>query len=388
MDREELGRDSRAKVRGANVPALSIVHVLGSLEVGGAEQVAVNLASEQVKAGHAVYVVSLHTGAWGPHKQSFEKAGATVVNIPKRGPTLDPSLIVRLAAYVRRVKADIVHTHNPPPLVYGAPAARLAGVPCVHTKHGANVASKRSSLLRRVTSQLTTVVVGVSAETARQACAQGEANPATVQVIDNGINVEQYARNADVGLSVRDELGIPRDAVVVGTVGRMVPAKNQVLLVRAMAELVSPNVQLVIVGDGPLRADVEAAREACLNKQYMHLLGRRLDVVRLMSGFDVFALSSDTEGLPMVLPESMACSLPIVATAVGGIPGVVENGRDGLIVPPGDEPALREAIRRLVTDAGLRETMGRAANQSATQRYSAYAMHAKYENLYVSLLPR
>lgn len=388
MDREELGRESRAKVRGANTPALRIVHVLGSLEVGGAEQVAVNLASEQVKAGHAVYVVSLHTGVWGPHKQSFEKVGAIVVNIPKLGPTLDPSLVVRLAAYVRRVKADIVHTHNPPPLVYGAPAARLAGVPCVHTKHGANVASKRSSLLRRVASRLTTVVVGVSAETARQACAQGEANPATVQVIDNGINVEQYARDANVGFSVRDELGIPRDAVVVGTVGRMVPAKNQALLVRAMAELVSPNVQLVIVGDGPLRAEVEAAREACVNKQYVHLLGRRLDVVRLLSGFDVFALSSDTEGLPMVLPESMACSLPIVATAVGGIPGVVRNGEDGFVVPPRDETALREAIRRLVTDAGLRETMGRAANQSATQRYSAYAMHAAYENLYVSLLPR
>jgi glycosyltransferase involved in cell wall biosynthesis len=292
-----------------------------------------------------------------------------------------------LAAYLRRVNADVVHTHNPHPVIYGAPAARLARVPCVHTKHGANVASKRSSLLRRVTSRLSTVVVGVSAETARQACAQGEATKSRVQVIDNGINVEQYARDSAVGLSVRDELGIPRDAVVVGTVGRMVAAKNQVLLVRAMATLVSPSVHLVIVGDGPLRGDVESAREACEGKHYIHLLGRRLDVVRLLSAFDVFALSSDTEGLPMVLPESMACSLPIVATAVGGIPGVVNQGKDGFVVPPGDESALRDAIQTLVTDDALRETMGKAASESAAQRYSAYAMHAKYEALYVSLLP-
>lgn len=387
MLRDELGRVSQAEVGGVHaVRPLRIVHVLGSLEVGGAEQVAVNLANEQVKAGHVVQVVSLHTGAWGPHRESFEAVGAKVVNIPKRGPTLDPTLVLRLAAHLRRVKADVVHTHNPHPVIYGAPAARLARIPCVHTKHGANVASKRSSLLRRLSSRLATVVVGVSAETARQACAQGEAEASAVQVIDNGINVERYARDDAARLAVRDELGIPTGAVVVGTVGRMVPAKNQVLLVKAMAPLVGPNVHLVIVGDGPLRADVEAARAACERPQYIHLLGRRLDVVRLLSGFDVFALSSDTEGLPMVLPEAMACSLPVVATSVGGIPGVIEEGKDGFVVPPQNESALRDSIARLVNDSSLRETMGNAARINANQRYSARAMHAKYESLYASLL--
>lgn len=387
MLRDDLGPVSQTEARGAQAfKPLRIVHVLGSLEVGGAEQVAINLANEQVEAGHEVTVVSLHTGAWGPHRQSFEAVGARVVNIPKRGPTLDPTLVVRLAAYLRRVNTDVLHTHNPHPVIYGAPAARLARIPCVHTKHGANVASKRSSLLRRVSSRLATVVVGVSAETARQACAQGEATTSTVRVIDNGINVEKYARDEAARVSVRDELGIPRDAVVVGTVGRMVPEKNQALLVRAMSPIVGPNVHLVIVGDGPLRAEVEAARSVCESKQHIHVLGRRLDVVRLLSGFDVFALSSDSEGLPMVLPESMACSLPVVATAVGGIPGVIQDGKDGFVVPPQNEEALRDAILRLVNDSSLRQTMGQAACASAEQRYSARAMHTKYEALYMSLL--
>jgi glycosyltransferase involved in cell wall biosynthesis len=225
----------------------------------------------------------------------------------------------------------------------------------------------------------------VSAETARQASAQGEAK-GEVHVIENGIPLGAFAPNAQLRAEVRRELGIPASACVVGTVARLSEVKNQPLLVRAMGPLLGPEVRLVLVGDGPFRPQVEQAIANLPSPEFVHLLGQRLDVPRVLTSFDIFALSSDSEGLPMVLPEAMACALPVVSTSVGGIPDVVADGKNGYLVPKGDEAQLRQRLSSLIGDPNKRSEFSASARVDALERRSSETMHQRYMELYRSLV--
>jgi len=367
---------------------LNIVHVLGSFQIGGAEQVALNLAAGQVELGHNVHVVSLAAGRDGPHAEGFRRIGAQIHKVPKRGPTIDPSLPIRLALLFRRLRADLAHSHNPQPVIYAAPAALIARIPLVHTKHGENPDTRRSELLRRYASRLASVFVAVSRQTALQAEQQGEVAVGKAVVIENGIDLDAFARNAVARAAVRSELGIPPGARVVGTVGRLAAIKNQPLLVRATAPLLGPDRHLVIVGDGPHRDVIEAEVQRLGKGAFTHLLGQRTDVHRLLPAFDLFVLTSDSEGLPMVIPEAMACELPIVSTDVGGISDVVEVGRTGFLVPKGDDLVLKARIERLIGDESLLHDMGTRARELCLARYSSRSMRDRYLEKYFETVGR
>jgi glycosyltransferase involved in cell wall biosynthesis len=148
-----------------------------------------------------------------------------------------------------------------------------------------------------------------------------------------------------------------------------------------MAPLLSSTVRLVIVGDGDHRAQVEAAVAALPDPRWVVMTGRRMDVPKLVHAFDVFALSSKTEGLPLVVPEAMAAELPIIATAVGGLPSVIDEGETGLLVPV-DEAALASALARLAGDRELAKAMGKRAREVALARYSHDRMVDAYLELY------
>lgn len=357
----------------------SIVHVLSSFGVGGQERVALDLAIGQRARGHAVAVLSLAPPPDGPMAEEFAAAGVAVGRVPKR-PGVDPTLVPRLYVELRRLRAEVVHTHNPLPLIYGAPAARLARAAAIHTKHGVNPGGRGQRLLRRAAAALAHAFVAVSDTTAAQARAQRDAPLARLHTIPNGIRLDRYAPDPEARAAARVELGLG-DAWVVGTVGRFDGYKNQALLVRAMAPLLSSRVRLVIVGDGEGRPDVEAAVAALPEPRWVVMTGRRMDVPRLVHAFDVFALSSKSEGLPLVVPEAMAAGLPIVTTAVGGLPGVVDEGETGLLVPV-DEAALAAALARLEGDRERARAMGARAREVALARYSADRMVEAYLELY------
>jgi glycosyltransferase involved in cell wall biosynthesis len=369
-------------------PSLKIAHVLSSLEIGGAEQVALNLAAGQVELGHEVHVVSLAGGPDGPHAAGFRKTGVQVHRLPKLGPTVDPSLPLRLAWLFRRLRVDIVHSHNPQPVIYAAPAARLARIPLVHTKHGENPDSPRGAALRRYASRLASVFVAVSRQTALDAEQQGEVAVGRAVVIENGIDLGAFAPNAAARAMVRAELAVPPDARVIGTVGRMDAIKNQPLLVRATAPLLGPDLHLVIVGDGPHREAVEKEVLGCGKAPFTHLLGRRTDVGHLLAAFDIFVLSSDSEGLPMAIPEAMASALPVVSTDVGGIRDVVADGETGYLAPKGDAAALRSCIERLLGDAGALRAMGARAREVCLSRFSSVSMRDRYLEKYFEMVGR
>jgi glycosyltransferase involved in cell wall biosynthesis len=368
------------------VEPLTIVHVLTSYEIGGGEQVALNLAAEQVGLGHRVHVVALDGPPNGPHAANFSRAGITAHRVRRLGSSVDPSLPLRLSAFFWRLGADIVHTHNPLPLIYAGAAARLLRVPVIHTKHGLNAASARRVWLRRMAGRTADKLVAVSNETAEDARRDGDCPPERLTVVPNGIALEAYAPDANEKRAVRRELGIPEAAWVVGSVGRLSPEKNQGLLVRAIAPLLSESFRLVLVGDGPARSDVEKARLALPHADWVHLLGQRQDVPRLLKAFDVFALSSDTEGLPMVLPEAMATCLPVVSTRVGGIGEVIDEGRTGYLVARGDEEGLRERLRVLFENRARAFELGQQARKVALARFSSTEMTAAYLRLYSQVL--
>jgi glycosyltransferase involved in cell wall biosynthesis len=366
---------------------LRIAHVLSSYGMGGQERVALDLAISQAALGHEVMAVSLAGTTEGPLAADFRASGIAAETIAKSARGFDATLPIKLAARFRRSRVAIVHTHNPQPLIYGALAARLAGARAVHTKHGANPDGGRRFVLRRAAAHLCDAFVAVSPETEEIARRNGEVAERKLTTIPNGIQLSRFRPDPRARGEVRRELVIGPDAWLVGTVGRLWPEKDQGLLIRAAAEALGPDRQIAIVGAGiedeRLRAQAAALGDRA---RFVHFLGVRRDVPRVLAAFDVFALTSLTEGLPLVIPEAMATSLPVVSTAVGGIPGVVDEGVTGLLVPRGDAEALEEALDRLARDRPRARAMGERAREVALRKYEAKKMAAAYVEIYRRVL--
>ena len=358
---------------------MRIAEVVLSLDIGGQERLVLRMAQGFHELGHEVHVVTLTAGG---HLRS--ELGAIPVHDVVRRPGFDASLYPRLWRLFRSLRFDVVHTHNAVPLEYAAPAARFARVPCtVHTKHGHITYSKTSLQLARAATRFVDHFVAVSADTAITAERNERPSKKRLTVIENGIPLGKFGADEAARSAIRDELGIPRDALVVGSVGRLVEEKDYPLLVRAMEPLLGERVRLVIVGEGIVRGEIEAAIAALAPgvRRYVTLTGARRDVSRVLTAFDVYASSSRAEGLPLALAEAMASRLPIVATAVGGVPDIVPP-QLGVLVPHGDPAALRAPLQRLLGDAAARSSMGEAARNYALGRFAEERMLDRYLALY------
>lgn len=363
-----------------------IVHILSSFEMGGQERVALELATGQVAAGYRVTVLSLAPPPDGPMTAEFEAAGAGVARVARPRPGVDPALVLRLSRWLREHGADLAHTHNRMPLIYGAPAAWLSRTAVVHTKHGNNPKGGKRLLAGKLAARFLDAFVAVSEETAAFARRRKEVDARRLTVIPNGIELGRFHPDPSARRRVRAELGIEADAWVVGTVGRVAVEKNQQLLLRAAAPLLGRESRLVVVGDGPLLPSLSELATATGIAPFVHLLGGRSDVPDVLNALDVFVLSSSTEGLPLAVPEAMATGLPVVATRVGGIPDVVDEGRTGFLVPAGDEAALRDRLARLKADPELSRACGGQARSAAVGRFSAERMRREYLELYERIL--
>jgi glycosyltransferase involved in cell wall biosynthesis len=203
---------------------------------------------------------------------------------------------------------------------------------------------------------------------------------ARLHVIPNGIPLRRYRPDPEARARVRAELGIPAEAFVVGSVGRLAAEKDYPLLVRALAPMLGDAVRLVLVGDGDHRQAIERSIPGP-SAPFVRLTGVRHDIPDLLASFDLFVLSSRTEGLPLAVPEAMACALPVVATAVGGLPSIVPSDC-GALVPPGREDSLRQTIDGFVRDRARGRAMGEAARRHALAHFSVERMTDAYENLY------
>lgn len=359
---------------------MRIAHVLSSFELGGQERVALDLARAQRQAGHSVLAISLSPRRGGALEDAFRRVGVELCVVGRRD-GFDPALVLRLRRLLSAKSVEVVHTHNPRALVYGAPAGKLAHAVVVHSKHGVNPDPPRRRRLRRAAAACVDAYVAVTGSLADVALLERECASERVSVIPNGVDLSRFTADPAARREVRLELGIPDDAFVVGSVGRLAPEKDHALLIRATEALRARGAHLVIVGEGPERPRLEGATG-------VHLVGARSDVPRWLAAFDVFALSSKSEGLPLALIEGMAAELPVVATRVGGVADVVDDGVTGFLVPAGDPGSLEAALDSLAGDRPRARAMGSAARTRVLPRHGVERMAREYQALYQGLLAR
>jgi glycosyltransferase involved in cell wall biosynthesis len=274
-------------------------------------------------------------------------------------------------------------------------AAFLARVPViVHTVHGWSHHERQHPLARRLfilleqlTAPITDKLIVVSPLNTRKGIRDGIARPEKYVTIRSGIDLDRFRHPGRRPEAVRAELGIPESTPVIGTVTRLSEQKAPLDFVTAAALVVEqrPDAHFVVVGDGPLRKEVEEAVSAHGLTQQLHLTGLRRDVPDLMHSFNVFALSSLWEGLPRVLPQAMAAGLPIVATAVDGNAEAVTDRVNGLLTPPGDPEAFAEAELALLEDPAMARQMGQAGLEMVDE-FGARRMVRDIDVLYQELL--
>ena len=291
-----------------------------------------------------------------------------------------------LARLLRLERIDIVHTHQFGSNFWGTLIARLVGVPVVIAhEHTWSYEGEplRKLADREVIARGADVFVAVSREDRRRMIEIERIDPSVIRFMPNGI---APLPPADGG-RLRSELGIEADVPVIGTVSVLRRQKALDVLLAATAELVHshPRLQVLIAGGGPQREHLEQrVRELGLERN-VRLLGHRADVPDIVAALDVAVTSSDYEGSPLSVMEYMAAGRPVVATRVGGVPDLVEDGLTGLIVERRDPAALAAALRRLLEDAELREAMGARGAERQRAEFSAEAMVRRMEDLYEEL---
>ena len=361
---------------------MNIVHVIRSLELGGLERLAIDLAAAQNHHGNCAHVYSVyrHDPAL---LQDAEKAGVRVVQFNK-GTGFSIRTVWEMAKQLRRDRADVVHTHNELVHTYGTIAGRLAGVPCiVNTIHGTKAGiDPRLDRNYRTLLPWTDAVITVSGETAAQFDAERLRYRRKFRSILNGIPVDKF-----VAQSARPGSQWPR--IRIGTVARLVDVKDHATLIRAFQSIHTTyaNAELHFLGDGPLRKNLErlAAQLGLDRSVVFH--GASLDVPGFLCGLDLFVLSSLSEGLPLAVLEAMSAGLPIVSTRVGGICEVAPPHEAAEYCPPGNPEALAQAMRATLEPQRL-ESMGHAGQSIAKRSFTIEVMCDGYRDLYQEFLPK
>ena len=348
---------------------------------------ALDIASMQARRHDAVWALSLGTGNGAPLAPMFREQGVKTVTIAK-SEGVDIALVARLSAWFSKNRIDIVHLHHPLSRVYAGPAARIAGVRALSTMHGEAPDIARRMWLRRAVTRFVDAFVVVSPPLTATGEYAEAAGTGMIGVIENGIDVTRFYPDANDRARVRADLGASETDWVVGTAGRLSPVKDQAMLLDAIAPLLSRGARLMIAGDGSERNALEARARDLGVRDRVSFLGLVLDVAGFLRALDAFALSSRCEGLPLAMLEAMATGVPVVGTAVGGVPHAMVDGETGIIVPAGDSGAMRAALERLRDHPKEADAIGQRGRASVHQRFSSRRMLDQYSELYLRVLGR
>lgn len=349
---------------------MKIITVLRSLKSGGAERHALQLMKGLRARGHEALYAGPMKGWLG---QQLRAEGFGGIDLPLSG-LYDLPSVVRLALYARRVGADLIHGHLTRGAWYAGLAARLAGLPNVATAHSDN-AGKHFGRADRI--------IAVSQAVADFLVREGY-EPARIRMVHHGIADLAARLPAGAREATRRSLGLAVDEPALLMAARIVPAKGHDTALQALARLGDRPWTLLMAGDhhGDLGPQTQALAQELGLAGRVRFLGLREDVPALMAASDVLLAPSRREALSLTLLEASACGLPIVATRVGGIGEVVEEGASGFLVAPDDPPALAAAIAPLLADAALRARCGARARQRFEAGFLEDAMFDKTVAVY------
>lgn len=357
------------------------MHIIPNFGLGGAERLVVDLMGSMDRDQFEVAAVSLFPEDRSILEEEIREKGLKVFFLNKRlGP--DPKVIVPLYRLIQDFKPHVVHTHRYV-LRYTLLPALLHRVPVlVHTVHSVaqNEVDTVGKWVHKMAFRFCGVIpVSISREVATTVKALYGPRLYT-PVIYNGIPTARFLK--------MDPANARRGKLVLVHIGRFALPKNHSLLIEGLARALGshPVMELWLVGDGPLRSEVERLVRKRNLQEHVRFLGLRKDIPELLAQADILLLPSDWEGVPLVVLEAMAAGRPVVATRVGGVPELIEEGKTGLLVPPRDSGALARAILRLAKDPELRRRMGEAARKRALERFDIHRTAQAYAELYLKLL--
>jgi glycosyltransferase involved in cell wall biosynthesis len=291
---------------------------------------------------------------------------------------------------MKKKQIHVVRTHRYRSNLYGRLAAFLAGVPViiasVHDNYRTDKRPKRR-IMNRILAKITDKIVAVSEDVKEDIIRYDSIDPSKIEVIPNGIDVERFNPEKNT-TDIRKEFSLEEDDIVIGFIGRIVPAKGLEYLLNALPYLNEEfkNIKLLIVGEGSLVEELK--KRAKKNNIFDNILfiGRRRDIPEILACINIFVMPSIAEGLPNALLEAMAMGKPIVTTEVGGIPEIVKNGFNGLLVPPRDTVSLSKAIKELISNDQLAAKLGQAARDLVRDNLSIKAIAQKWQSIYLSIL--
>ncbi|SDC21706.1 Glycosyltransferase involved in cell wall bisynthesis [Cupriavidus sp. YR651] len=364
-----------------NGAPMRILLVTTGLKVGGAEHQVVALARAYLAMGHAVAILSL-----SPGRELDLPADAHVVELDMRK---TPAGIVRALwrarALVRSWQPDVIHAHMVHANLFARVLTRIVRCPpLICTAHSYREGGRMRMLAYRLTDRWTSLTTHVSNDGRAGMISAGAVPGDRIMVMPNGIDIDRFRPDTTLRDATRARLGIGSDTRLVLNVGRLVPEKAQDLLLRAFGHLdTTPPAHLFIAGGGPLHGALAEQIAAMGLSPRVTLLGPRDDVPALLNAADIFVLSSNIEGLPMVLVEALACGCPVVATDAPGVEEVLLD--QGTIVPRGDAQAFAHAL-----GAALRQGRGTtvdvaARRDRALSAFSLDAIAARWLHLYASV---
>jgi sugar transferase (PEP-CTERM/EpsH1 system associated) len=374
-----------------------VLHVIHHLHAGGLENGLVNLVRRMPCDAfrHAIACVE----DYSEFRDRIDRPDVPVMAL-KRSLVGTWGVRRQIHRLCRDMRPDILHTRNLSGLDAVLPA-RFAGVPhFVHGEHGWDIddlrgESRKRILLRQLHSPLIDRYVTVSHDLRRYLIERVHIDPRRIVQIYNGVDTARFhSGSATPRASVIPIDFATRDSIVIGTVGRLQPVKDQATLLRAFARVVGrrpdyrQRLRMVIIGDGPQFETLNALAESLGIAALTWLTGASSSVPELVRCFDVFVLPSLNEGISNTILEAMASGVPVIATAVGGNIEIVQEGRWGRMFAPGDVKELSELIEAYVEHPTMRDAHGRAARLVATERFDLMTMVTRYQSLYESLLGR
>ena len=297
-----------------------------------------------------------------------------------------PAGVFRLVRLLREHRIDVVQSHDLLTRLLAVPAAALARVPHVASVHGWITNTGKQAVAKRLDQALIRRAARVIAVSTllRDQLVEAGVEPARIRLVPNAVVLDDYRSEGASPSASRQHLDLPPHAEVVTIVGRLSPEKRHALFLD-MCERIAvrrPSTLFLIVGHGPLRASLELDARSRGLADRVRFLGWRTDMHHIYCATDVLTLCSSTEGLPNVILEAFAHRRPVVATSVGGVPGLVSDGHTGLLVPPGDAEALTRATIRLLDEPELADACGHAGRRLVETHFDFNVRTATVEALY------
>lgn len=341
--------------------SLRILEVVGNAIVGGVERHVQLLAEGLAAQGFSMRALC-------PFESAFTKAlraAGCPVQITMLEESLEWRSLLAAAETVRRQHIDLVHTHLFNATLLGSVVAALSGVPVAATIHGNTITAEEAAVARLTGAHLITVCTAAYMMGLSMGLSEDQ-----ISLIPNAVDSRRFSPERD-GQAFRERIGVPEGAPLVGMVARLSREKGPDLFVQAASAVAGarPDVHLALVGDGPMRAELERQIEGLNLSGRFHLAGAAADTSEIYPAFDVVCLPSRMEGIPLTLIEAMASARPVVATNVGGIPELVEMGETGWLVAHGDMKAMSERVLWLLDNAEQAAAMGRAGRQRVEEGF-------------------